>query len=94
VNEPGRLFRNAQAGRDHYPNAFSAALAGGPVRGGRVVGETDAKGAFPKANPKTPRDVLATVYQFLGVDTHAQYASATGRPFDVLPDGKPIEELF
>ena len=53
---------NNDAGRDHYPNVFSAALAGGPVKGGRVVGESDAKGAFPKANPKTPQDVLATMY--------------------------------
>ncbi len=62
--EFGRTPRvNNDAGRDHYPNVFSAALAGGPVKGGRVVGESDAKGAFPKANPKTPQDVLATMYQ-------------------------------
>ena len=71
---------NNDAGRDHYPNVFSAALAGGPVKGGRVVGESDAKGAFPKANPKTPQDVLATVYQHLGVDTEAQYLEQ--RPAD------------
>ena len=70
---------NNDAGRDHYPNVFSAALAGGPVKGGRVVGESDAKGAFPKANPKTPQDVLATMYRHLGVDTEAQYLN-NGRP--------------
>jgi hypothetical protein len=84
---------NNDAGRDHYPNVFSAALAGGPVKGGRVVGESDAKGAFPKTNPKTPQDVLATVYQHLGVDVNAQYMN-NGRPISVLPHGKPIEELF
>jgi hypothetical protein len=83
---------NNDAGRDHYPNVFSAALAGGPVKGGRVVGESDSKGAFPKANPKSPQDVLATVYQHLGVDTEAQYLN-NGRPVPVLPFGKPIEEL-
>jgi uncharacterized protein (DUF1501 family) len=83
---------NADAGRDHYPNVFSAAFAGGPVKGGRVVGESDSKGAFPKANPKTPQDVLATVYHHLGVDTEAQYMN-NGRPIPVLPSGKPIEEL-
>src|ERR1044071_625269 len=72
--EFGRTPRvNADAGRDHYPNVFSAALAGGPVQGGRVVGASDSKGAFPKANPKSPQDVLATVYRHLGVDTEAQY---------------------
>jgi hypothetical protein len=93
--EFGRTPRvNAQAGRDHYPNVFSAALAGGPVRGGRVVGESDAHGAFPKANAKTPQDVLATMYQFLGVDVQQQYLNGSGRPIPVLPSGRPIEELF
>jgi hypothetical protein len=85
---------NNDAGRDHYPNVFSAALAGGPVKGGRVVGESDARGAFPKANPKTPQDVLMTLYRHLGIDTEAQYLNGSGRPITVLPDGKPIEELM
>jgi hypothetical protein len=85
---------NNDAGRDHYPNVFSAALAGGPVKGGRVVGESDAKGAFPKANPKPPQDVLATLYQHLGIDTTRQYVNGSGRPISVLPFGKPLEELF
>jgi hypothetical protein len=92
--EFGRTPRvNNDAGRDHYPNVFSAALFGGGVKGGRIVGESDSKGAFPKANPKTPQDMLATVYQHLGVDTEAQYLN-NGRPVSVLPSGKPIEELF
>jgi hypothetical protein len=84
---------NADAGRDHYPNVFSAALAGGPIKGGRVLGESDEKGAFPKSNPKPPQDVLATMYQHLGIDVTAQYLNNTGRPIPVLPSGKPIEEL-
>ena len=92
--EFGRTPRvNNDAGRDHYPNVFSAALAGGPVKGGRVVGESDAKGAFPKSNPKTPQDVLATLYHHLGIDTEQQYLNSAGRPISVLPSGKPIEEL-
>jgi hypothetical protein len=85
---------NNDAGRDHYPYVFSAALAGGGVRGGVVVGESDAKGAFPKANPQTPQDVLATLYRHLGIDPQQHYPDATGRPVPVLPDGKPIEDLF
>jgi hypothetical protein len=93
--EFGRTPRvNNDAGRDHYPNVFSAALAGGPVRGGRVVGASDEKGAFPKTNPKTPQDVLATLYQHLGIDTQAQYVNNAGRPISVLPSGQPIDELF
>jgi hypothetical protein len=84
---------NTDAGRDHYPNVFSAALAGGPVRGGRVVGSSDEKGALPKNDPRTPQDVLATMYQHLGIDTTAQYVNPAGRPITVLPSGKPIEDL-
>ncbi len=92
--EFGRTPRvNKDAGRDHYPNVFSAALAGGPVKGGRVVGSSDAHGAFPLASPKTPQDVLATMYKHLGVDTSASYLNAAGRPMTVLPSGTPIAEL-
>ena len=92
--EFGRTPRvNNDAGRDHYPNVFSAAMAGGPVKGGRALGESDAKGAFPKSNPKTPQDVLATMYRHLGVDTSTEYLNGAGRPIPVLASGNPIEEL-
>ncbi|GIW80155.1 MAG: hypothetical protein KatS3mg105_1962 [Gemmatales bacterium] len=84
---------NKDAGRDHYPRVFSAALAGGPVKGGRVVGESDSKGAFPKLNAKKPQDVLALLYRHMGIDTTIQYLNETGRPIPVLQDGKPIDEL-
>ncbi len=92
--EFGRTPRvNNDAGRDHYPNVFSAALAGGPIQGGRVLGESDQHGAFPKANPKTPQDVLATMYKHLGINTQKQYLNSAGRPITVLPSGTPITEL-
>jgi len=93
--EFGRTPRvNNDAGRDHYPNVFSAALAGGKVKGGRVVGSSDSKGAFPKDNPKSPQDVLATIYDYLGVDVGQHYQNESGRPIRVLPSGEPIRELF
>jgi hypothetical protein len=92
--EFGRTPRvNARAGRDHYPNVFSAALAGGPIKGGRVLGSSDGNGAFPKSTPKTPQDVLATIYRHLGIDYTKQYLNAAGRPMSVLPSGNPITEL-
>lgn len=92
--EFGRTPRvNKDSGRDHYPNVFSAALAGGPVQGGRVVGSSDSKGAYPLDNPKSPQDVLATIYRHLGIDTQRHYIDHSGRPIVTLPFGKPIEEL-
>jgi Protein of unknown function (DUF1501) len=85
---------NANAGRDHWPNVFSAAVAGGGIRGGRVVGSSDSKGAEPASRPKTPQDVLATLYRHLGVNMTTQYSDLAGRPHPVLPSGKPIDELF
>lgn len=93
--EFGRTPRvNKDAGRDHYPNVFSAALAGGRVKGGRVVGASDSHGAFPRDNAKKPQDVLATIYQHLGVDTRKAYRTPAGRPVPVLPGGEPIRELM
>jgi hypothetical protein len=93
--EMGRSPRISDAaGRDHWPGAMSAALAGGGVQGGRVVGSTDSKGTEPIENAKTPMDVLATMYRHLGIDTSRQYEDHAGRPHPILPEGKPIAELF
>jgi hypothetical protein len=85
---------NERSGRDHWPNVFSAALAGGGIQGGRVAGASDAKGAYPQENPKTPQDVLATMYRHLGIDTRLTYRDAAGRPHPILPSGEPIAELL
>jgi uncharacterized protein (DUF1501 family) len=93
--EFGRTPRvNAKAGRDHWGGVFSAALAGGGIQGGRVIGSSDDKGGEPKDNPKHPTDVLATIYRHLGVDATVNYEDHTGRPNPVLPGGTPVNELF
>jgi hypothetical protein len=93
--EIGRTPRiNQDAGRDHWPYVFSAAFAGGGVQGGRVIGSSDKEGAQPNDNPKLPHDVLATIYDHLGVDTQAKYVDSSGRPHVVLPEGERIGELF
>jgi uncharacterized protein (DUF1501 family) len=85
---------NSTGGRDHYPNVFSASISGGGIRGGRVIGESDSKGAEPKERPVQPQDVLATMYRHLGIDYNKQYLDHGGRPVPVLPFGTPIDELF
>lgn len=93
--EHGRTPRvNRTAGRDHWMSAFSAAIAGGKVQGGRVVGATDSHAGTVQENPKHPQDVLATMYDHLGVDMTKNYLDHSGRPHPVLPFGKPIDELF
>ena len=85
---------NKEAGRDHWPYLMSAAFAGGGVKGGRVVGTSDAKGARPKDLPKYPHDVLATIYRHLDMDLTQQALDYGGRPHAILPQGNPIDELF
>jgi hypothetical protein len=85
---------NAQAGRDHWPNCFSAVLAGGGIRGGQVVGASDATGAYPASRPITPADIHATVFQLLGYDAKSiTYPTADGRPTP-LSEGEPIKEVL
>lgn len=85
---------NATNGRDHYPFVFSAALTGGSIKGGRVLGSSDAKGAFPKDQPVTAQDVLATLYDHLGVDIDRHYDDHFGRPIKTLPYGRVLTELM
>ena len=93
--EFGRTPRvNKVEGRDHWPDAGFALFAGGGLRTGQVVGETDAKAERPKTRALGAQDVLATVYQSLGIDLNAKLPDFSDRPMALLDDGKPIAELI
>jgi hypothetical protein len=92
--EFGRTPKISQAGRDHWPSAGFALLAGGGLKTGLVVGETDSKGSEPKARPLGPQNVWATVYTALGIDPSHTFPDFTGRPTSLLDDPKPIAELM
>ena len=81
-------------GRDHWPNAFSALIAGGGLRMGQVVGETNSKSEYPLHNPVTPQDLLATVYRHLGIDAGHHFTDFAGRPVPVLSSGRSISQLI
>lgn len=81
-------------GRDHWGNAMFAVLGGGGVKGGRVVGATDARGEHPVERPVTPADLHATIYHVLGIDPHVQFVNHQGRPVPALDGGAPIRELL
>jgi uncharacterized protein (DUF1501 family) len=90
----GRTPRvNQNAGRDHWPGVFSVILAGAGIRGGQVIGASDASGALPKEGPITPKDLAATLYSFLGINPFQEYHSRDGRPFRVLDTGQVIPQL-
>jgi len=85
---------NVRAGRDHYPRAMFALLAGGGIRGGQVVGESDEKAEGPKDKAITPDDLAATFYTALGIDPRKEYHTPSGRPVMVVRYGTPIRELI
>ncbi|HTM53962.1 MAG TPA: DUF1501 domain-containing protein [Pirellulales bacterium] len=85
---------NPFAGRDHWPGAFSVLFAGGGLKVGQVVGETDETASRPITRPYSPGDMLATVYHFLGIDTAREFLDRSGRPMRVLAEGEPIPELI
>jgi uncharacterized protein (DUF1501 family) len=83
-----------QPGRDHWPRAVSLLLSGGGVRGGQVIGATDRNGADVTHQRVGVRDLLATIYQHLGIDAaRLTLMDRTGRPVPALPDGRPIPVL-
>lgn len=89
-----RLSVNANGtGRDHWPQAYTALLAGGGLRTGQVVGATNARAEHPTERPLTPQDLLATIYRHLGIDPARTFDDFTGRPMPVLFHGEPIREL-
>jgi hypothetical protein len=85
---------NPRTGRDHYPQAFSVALAGGGIKGGRVIGATDATGTEVKQRPVTIPDLFCTFYKSLGINPRKELMSGVGRPVKIIEGGQPVEELF
>ncbi|HWB14537.1 MAG TPA: DUF1501 domain-containing protein [Pirellulales bacterium] len=94
LGEFGRTPRfNAYGGRDHWPQCYSAVVAGGGVRGGNVYGESDKIAAFPRSNPVSPEDLLATMYYLLGIDSQSIIEDQQGRPLK-LADGHVVTGLL
>jgi uncharacterized protein (DUF1501 family) len=91
MGEFGRTPKiNANGGRDHWPNVFSVALAGGGIRGGQIIGSSDSLGEYPRDNPVTPSDLAATIYTLLGIDPAHELHTSDGRPVRVAPDGAAV----
>ena len=95
LGEFGRTPKvNKDAGRDHWPHAMSVLMAGAGIPRGQVVGATDAKGYNASENVYRPEDFAASLYTKMGID-HAQILHTnTGRPVQLVNNGRLIKELF
>lgn len=81
-------------GRDHWPECYSALIAGAGVLPGRIYGESDRFGAYPKLNPVHPYDLLSTVFHAVGIDPDAEYTDNLNRPRRLVEHGGPVLGLF
>jgi hypothetical protein len=89
MGEFGRTPRiNEKAGRDHWNPCYTALLAGGGVKGGRVVGASDARGEYPVERPVKPADICLTALHTLGIERTDLLA------LEIAPEGSVVEELF
>ena len=94
MGEFGRTPKlNAAAGRDHWPRAGFVCLAGGGVRGGQVIGATDAHGEVPADHPISPPDLAFTVLKLLGLDPTRELRTPAGRPVKMMSEGSFITGL-
>ena len=84
---------NSGAGRDHWPDAFSVALAGAGLPGGAHYGATDKYGAYPIDRPVSPARLAATIFHALGIDPRRELATSIGRPWQ-LADERPVLDLW
>ncbi|MCH8828165.1 MAG: DUF1501 domain-containing protein [Planctomycetes bacterium] len=85
---------NRNAGRDHWGPLCTLALAGGGLKMGQVVGKSDAKAYRPASPTIKPQDLMATVFDVLGLDQKLSFTNQAGRPVYMIEDGKPISELI
>jgi len=95
LGEFGRTPKvNKDAGRDHWPHAMSVLMAGAGIPGGQVVGATDAKGYYAAENVYRPEDFAASLYTKMGIEPTQVLHTNTGRPVQLVNNGRLIKELF
>lgn len=92
MGEFGRTPKiNANSSRDHWPQCYTALLAGGGVKRGFVYGKSDAHGAFPDEHPVKPEDLAATIYYLLGISPDSEVRDRNNRPLAIA--GKPVLDV-
>ncbi len=96
MGEFGRTPKiNAQAGRDHFPGAWTTVMAGGGIKGGQAIGNSGVDGMEAKGRPVPVPDLMATVCKALGIDPMTQNDSGLGRPIRIVdPKAKAIQEIL
>src|SRR5437016_6057058 len=94
MGEFGRTPKiNENASRDHWPQCYTALIAGGGVKRGFVQGASDKNGMYPAENPVRPDDLAATIFYLLGIDPHTEVRAVGNRPV-LISEGKPVMDVL
>ena len=94
VGEFGRTPKiSSNGGRDHWPQCYSAVIAGGGAKKGFVYGASDKLGAYPTVGQARPEDLAATMFEALGIDPETEITDKLNRPLPIAR-GKAIREVF
>jgi hypothetical protein len=88
-NASGEIFT---PGRHHWGDVFPCFFAGGGIRGGQIIGQTDREAGLPVTEAWTPADLAATIFRQLGIDPHSEFRDPLGRSYR-LSLGEPIAPL-
>ncbi|MCB1275202.1 DUF1501 domain-containing protein [Prosthecobacter sp.] len=94
ASEFGRSPNYSGGGRNHYPVAFSTALAGGGVKAGHIHGATDSSGGKVVDKPMTVEEFHATIGWAMGIRPDLEIAAPNGRPFKVGAGSAPVLDVF
>ena len=95
AGEFGRTPRiNSRAGRDHWGPSFTVAIGGGGIKGGRIVGASDAHAERPATSPHGPEDLAATIFSRMGINPDDEFLTPEGRPVKIANDGHTIHDLL
>ncbi len=94
MNKRGVPGSDPVPGRDHWGKVMSVLIAGGGIRGGRVIGSSNARGEYPRSHPLRPQDLMATLYHQLGIDPETTFANRAGQPIKIVSSGEVIRDLI
>jgi len=93
MGEFGRTPKiNKSISRDHWPQCYTALLAGGGTKAGFVYGQSDETGSKPVTRPTRPEDLAATLYYLMGIDPTAVIRDTQDRPL-MISSGQPVQEV-
>lgn len=94
MSEMGRTPKLQGDGRGHWGLAYTNVFAGAGVKRGAIVGKTDAIAGTVVERPLSAKDILATLYHLLGIDSHTMLRDRLNRPLPLVPYGDVVREML